>query len=153
MDCDCSRNFLVEIGRETDYRRMKTLLNTGRHPSFVGQSTCRSSAQQGGLIFATLEGVDVAVGLVKPAKSVFIALNVHPAHRSHGLGTAFLHYLRPNFARVIERNVPWFESRGYVPLGQMKQGKSLKTQIMVRGELIPLAGRLRAIFESGEAHG
>lgn len=37
----------------------------------------------------------------------------------------------------------WFERLGYRRIGELKTGIALKTQIMVRGELIDLAGKLR----------
>lgn len=77
-------------------------------------------------------------------------LNVHPDHRSHGLGSAVLAYLQCNFARVVESAVPFFERNGYTSIGVMKQGNRLNTQIMIKQSLMNLAGRVSRIFAYGD---
>lgn len=52
-------------------------------------------------------------------------------------------YLAPNWVRAVENAVPYFERLGFVMVGQLKQGRTLRMQILVRGSLISLAGRLR----------
>jgi hypothetical protein len=42
--------------------------------------------------------------------------------------------------------VPWFLARGYISLGEPKQGRRYRTQVMVRADLLPLAGRIARIF-------
>lgn len=91
-------------------------------------------------------GVDAAVAIVNPAINTLLVLNVNPAHRSHGLGSAVLRYLQCNFARVLESAVPFFETNGYQAVGALKHGKSLKTQVMIKSTLIPLAGRVGRIL-------
>lgn len=141
-DCGCSTGFLVRLGRPDEYDRAKRVLDQGRHPGFIGRTSLGRWAVQGGLAFATWEDTDAAVVILNPRNSTLMALNVPPAHRGHGLGRALLAYARPNFARVIEAKVPWFTACGYTPIGNLKQGRSLNTQIMVRAELIDLAGRV-----------
>ena len=97
------------------------------------------------MIFS-FEGQDLACAVVNPRLNVLIVLNVKPAHRSHGLGSAVLAYLQCNFARVLESAVPLFERNGYTAIGEMKQGNALKTQIMVKSSLLNLAGRISRVF-------
>lgn len=85
----------------------------------------------------------VAVSLINPHYGILLVLNVHPNHRSHGLGRAIMNFLIPNFARVIETKIKWFESCGYIGIGELKQGLRYKTQIMARKELFTLAGRIK----------
>jgi GNAT superfamily N-acetyltransferase len=140
---------VVTLGRETDYKRAKALLNRGRHPTFIGPELVERQAKQGGLLFAQVDGKDAAVAVINIHLGSLSVLCVLPEHRNCGLGTAFLRYLSPNFARVTESAVPWFERNGYEKLGEMKQGRTLKTQIMVRRELLGLAGRVRRVFSAG----
>ena len=135
--------FQVILGREQEYERAKRLLNAGKHPTFIGKETVRRNAKQGGLIFAVVGGIDAAVAIIGIRNGTLLVLNVHPNYRSAGLGSAFLQFLMPNFARVLESAVPWFEKNGYASLGKLKQGRSLRTQIMVRGVLLDIAGRLQ----------
>ena len=94
---------------------------------------------------------DVAVAIVNPAINCLLVLCVHPEHRGHGLGGALLAYLQCNFARVLESAVPFFARNGYQAIGEPHSGKSLKTQVMIKSDLIPLAGRVARIY--GEASG
>jgi GNAT superfamily N-acetyltransferase len=144
--CDCATGFVIRVGRGNEYRRAKRLLGVGRHPVFVGRDVVRRNALDGGLLFAVVDGADAAVALVNTKNSTLLVLNVHPAHRGHGLGAAFLAYLRPNFARVIENRVEWFARLGYIAVGEPKQGRTFATQVMVRAELTELAGRVRDLL-------
>ena len=89
---------------------------------------------------------DLAIAIVNPKLNCLLVLNVVPSHRSHGLGAAVLRYLQCNFARVLESAVPFFERNGYTSRGKLKQGKTLKTQVMVKSTLLTLAGRVTAIY-------
>lgn len=100
------------------------------------------NANNGGSLFYEFGGKAVAVSIVNPRFGILIALNVLPEHRSHGLGGAILRFLMPNFARVLENKVPWFEKQGYRSIGKPKLGVSLKTQVMVREALFGLAGKV-----------
>ena len=147
--CDCATAFTMRVGRADEYRRAKTLLNTARHPTFVGRGQMHRWADEGGLLFAQYHGEDVAVCVMNTRNSTFVVFSVIPEHQSHGLGGALLRYLRPNFARVIDYRVAWFERNGYVSLGEPKQGRKYATQIMVRADLVGLSGRIRSIRGSG----
>lgn len=91
-------------------------------------------------------GQDVACAVVNPAINVLLVINVHPDHRSHGLGGAILDYLKCNFARVLESAMPFFARNGYQAVGAMHQGKRWKTQVMIKSSLIALAGRVAQIY-------
>lgn len=119
------------------------MLDAGRHPAFIGKNTMNTYANNGGALFYDLDGHAIAVSLVNPHYGILIALNISPAHRSHGLGEAILNFLVPNFARVVEHKVGWFEKRGYKRIGSLKRGISLNTQLMARAALFDLAGNLR----------
>ena len=144
-DCDCATRFTVRVGRTNEYRRAKRILDRARHPTFVGRSTVLRAAQDGGLLFYMVGDEDVAVTVINARNSTLLALSVIGEHQGHGLGGAILEYLRPNFARVIESKVGWFEARGYISIGEPKIGRKFKTQIMVRAKLRELAGRVRHI--------
>ena len=144
-------NFTVHIGRDTEYKRAKTILNRGRHPAFIGKSLVCRNARNGGLIFFQVNGNDAAVAVVNARKSVLLVMNVMPGFRGFGLGRSIVEYIRPNFARVVESAVPFFVKCGYQAIGEMKLGRTLKTQIMVQGNLIGLSGRLRAVLGPGRS--
>lgn len=133
--------WLPQLGRAADYSRVRRLLDAGRHPSFIGPAKVEEVANRGGLHLAVVGQSDAALALIN-ARASLIALCVHPDFRGHGLGGEFLAYLSPNWARVIEGTVPWFAARGFTPVGALKQGRKLRTQVMVRSDLIGLAGRL-----------
>ncbi len=137
------------LGRSSEYDRAKKILNAGRHPTFVGRDTVCRNALQGGLIFAAIDDADAGVAVVNVRTSTLLVLCVHPKYRKAGLGAALLEFLRPNFARVVESAVPWFARNGYIQLGDYKQGRSLRTAIMVRGGLTELCGRLATIYAAG----
>ena len=140
--CDCAQSFTVKLARADDYKMFKKILNIGRHPAFIGKDTMQRNAENGGALFYFHADYPIAVSLINPHLGILLALNVIPAHRSHGLGRAIVNFLMPNFARVIESKVQWFESQGYRKIGPPKKGQSLKTQIMARGALFTLAGKL-----------
>lgn len=149
--CACATHFEVTLGRTTDYRRCKRILDRAHFPAFVGRDTVRRSAQDGGLLFFTYEGEDAAVAVMNARNSTALALAVLPTHQGHGLGSAIVEYARPNFRRVTTEFVPYFQARGYSPIGEPKQGRKFATQIMVRTELLGLAGRVSRVL--GDADG
>jgi GNAT superfamily N-acetyltransferase len=142
-NCDCAQRFDVRLARATEYPAWKKVLNVGRHPAFIGKSTMTRNANNGGALFYELDGQVVAVSLINPHYGILLTLNVCPEHRSHGLGAAILQFLMPNFARVVENKIEWFERRGYKRIGSLKRGISLNTQLMARNALFDLAGNLR----------
>lgn len=139
----------VVLGRPNEYARAKGILNRGKHPTFIGKTMVQRNAIQGGLLFYIVEGKDAAVALVNVRNSTLLVLNVLPEFRGHGVGAKFLNLVRPNFARVVEFAVPWFERQGYAKIGEPKKGRKLFTQIMARKELFALAGRVANIFAYG----
>jgi len=85
--------------------------------------------------------------VVNAKQNVLLVMNVLPTHRSHGLGAAMLEYCKPSWVRALESATSWFMRRGYTPIGALKQGRSLRTQLMVRSGLPTLAGRLKAALK------
>jgi len=142
--CECATSFVVDI--TSDYREFKSALGRGGHPTFIGRDIYRRSAANGGSFVFRYCGELVGVCLVNTRLSVATVLNVMPEHRNHGLGSAMLYYIQPNFCRVIVELVPWMERQHYKSIGEPKVGLRHKTQIMVRADLLPLAGRLRKYF-------
>ena len=144
--CRCAENFQVACAKSTEYARIKSLLNRGKHPTFIGRQLVMTATRNGGAFVFSLDGEDLATAIVNPKLNCLLVLNVVPSHRSHGLGAAILRYLQCNFARVLESAVPFFERNGYTSRGKMKTGKRLKTQVMVKSTLLTLAGRVAAIY-------
>ncbi len=140
--CACAKDFRVIQAKSEEYKRIKTILNKGTHPTFIGRTLVLKCTMNGGATIWQYHGEDIGVALVNPKYNVLMVLNVLPQHRNHGIGSAMLRYLQCNFARVLESAVPFFERNGYKAIGQMKTGKRLRTQIMVKASLIPLAGRV-----------
>jgi len=122
------------------------VLNRGTHPTFIGRDLVQRCAMNGGAMIFVFVDEDVAVAVVNPAINTLLVLNVLPEHRSHGLGSAILRYLQCNFARVVEGAIPFFERNGYRSVGDMHQGKKLKTQVLIKSNLIPLAGRVARLY-------
>lgn len=143
--------FTIALGRLSEYSRAKRLLDRGHHPIYIGRGQFDGYAKHGGCLFVVVAGEDAGVAIVSPRLSVLIALNVLPDWRARGLGGAVLSYLTPNWARVLEDAVPWFTARGYRSVGALKQGRRYRTQVMVRSDLIGLAGRLSASLDAAEA--
>jgi hypothetical protein len=143
-------SYSVEVGRvsDVDYRRAKLILNKGKHPTFVGKSLIERCATNGGLLFFRINSDDVGVAAVNVRRSVLLVMNILPAYRSMGLGMVMLDYIKPNFIRAVESAVPWFEQRGYKSIGAWKQGRKLRTRVLVRENIINLAGRLRRSLEN-----
>lgn len=149
MLCNCALAFDVQLGKPGDYERFKEALNRGRHPTFVGRDTVNRQIDNGGLLFFVFGGMDVAVSLVQVKNNSLLVLNVHPAHRSHGLGGAVVKFLKCNWVRATEQAVPFFVRHGYKSIGAIKQGRTLRTQVMVRENLITMAGRVSAALGGG----
>lgn len=145
--CDCSSRFEVRIAIITDYAQFKRILSKGRHPSFIGKNIFLQNANNGGALFYLIRAEAAAVSLVNPRFGIMLALNVIPEHRNHGLGSAIVNYLMPNFVRSIESKVKFFERLGYRQIGSLKRGISLNTQIMARSALFDLAGKLNRIWK------
>ena len=146
--CDCAERFQVRLGRSNEYDAFKKILNAGKHPTFIGREMYGRNCQNGGALFYDLDGKPIATSLINPHYGILLVLNIKPEHRSHGLGNAILNFLIPNFIRAVENKVEWFEKRGYRRIGQMKQGRTLKTQVMARSALFDLAGRVSRLFSS-----
>ncbi len=144
--CKCAGEFEVRLARADNYKEFKRVLDIGRHPTFIGRNCFGFNANNGGALLWIFNLEIVAVSLINPNKGILLAMNVHPDHRSHGLGSAMLQFLKPNFVRAIEDRVPWFVARGYRAIGKLKQGRSLKTQVLARDALFGLAGKLQAAF-------
>jgi hypothetical protein len=146
--CLCAEGFEAVQAHSDEYSRVKRILNRGKHPTFIGRQIVLISTRNGGCTIFRFAGEDIGVSVVNPMKNVMLVLNVDPRHRSHGLGSAILRYCVPNFARVLETAVPFFERNGYAKIGNLKRGNALNTQIMVKSSLIPLAGRLRSFMSA-----
>lgn len=140
------------IGDAESYERAKRLLNAGKHPTFVGRDMVGRNAKNGGLLIFRVSGEDLGVMVVNARQNVLLVMTVHPAHRGHGLGAAMLEYCKPSWVRALESAAPWFVKRGYTPIGKLKQGRSLRTQLMVRAGLPKLAGRLKRVLVDGEVN-
>lgn len=125
-----------------DYDRLKRLLNAVRHPAFIGRSLIARCATNGGVLLFRQDGRDAAVVVVNARRNVLLVMCVHPDFRSRGFGSRVLAFVKPNWVRAVESAVPWFEARGYVGVGAWKQGRTLRTRIMVRENIQRLAGRL-----------
>lgn len=143
--CDCAHNFRLHLLRPDEYRRVKRLLDIGKHPTYIGPELYKRAALQGGVVVYSFGGVDVAVSIINPRLGNMTVLCVAPDHRGHGLGSAIVRYLIPNFVRALESSAGWFAKLGYLPVCT-KRGRTLNTTIMVRGELLKLAGRLRTAW-------
>lgn len=146
-NCDCQSVFQVKLARPEDYWLFKSILNKGRHPAFIGRSTMQRNALNGGALFYKLKDEIVAVSLINPHHGILLCLNVLPIHRGHGLGQAIMKFLIPNFSRVLEARVSFFESLGYKKIGSLKKGRSLNTQLMARSALFDLAGNLNKAWK------
>ena len=143
--CGCAEGFEAVQAHADEYRRVKRILDRGKHPTFIGRNLVLRVTRNGGCTIFRFNGEDIGVSIVNPMKNVLLVLNVDPSHRSHGLGTAILRYVQANFARVLESAVPFFERNGYTKVGSLKRGNSLNTQVMIKSSLIALAGRISAI--------
>lgn len=140
-------SFVVKLGRCEEYQRAKTILNKAKHPTFIGRLMLRRWADNGGLLFFQVAERDAAVALVNPKNNCLMALSVLPEHRGRGLGSAIINYLQCNFIRSTEERVPMFERLGYVAVSDWKQGRKLRTRILVKKSVMELAGRLKRLGE------
>ena len=141
----------IDIGGVDDYARAKSLLNKARHPTFIGRNQVTKLATNGGLIFFTRDGVDVGLVIVNVRTSTLIVMAVVRDEQNSGLGTAMLRYAKPNWIRAVESAVAFFEARGYVSIGDWKQGRSLRTRILARVGLFDLAGRMSQRIRAARA--
>lgn len=148
--CECATKYYPEVlgANVDDYKRLRRLLDKGKHPTFIGFEMFRRKAENGGCIIFTFGDIDCATAIVNARKNCLLALNVTPDHRGHGLGSSVVNYIKPTWARVVEFRVPWFEKLGYVKIGTPKKGRKFITWVMVRKETMALSGRLKSIFES-----
>jgi GNAT superfamily N-acetyltransferase len=138
--------FAVTQGRSHEYSRAKAILNAGKHPTFIGKNLYLTASRNGGVLFFNVGGRDAAVAIIQPATNCLLVLCVHPNFRSNGLGRAALEYCHVSFARVVDFAVPFFEHCGFVAIGEPKQGKRFKTQVMVLASLKTLAGRISRLL-------
>jgi GNAT superfamily N-acetyltransferase len=139
--CLCASRFQTRIIRPHEHKQFKRVVDLAHFPSFLGPTVIQRSAVNGGAYFYEYGGQPAGASLVNPHLNVFLVLAVLPAHRKHGLGEAIIEYVRPNFARVITDFVPYFRRNGYEPIGTPHKGRKYFTQVMVRRELLQLAGR------------
>lgn len=139
-------DFLAVQGRSYEYARAKSILNAGKHPTFIGKPLYARAALNGGAMFFTVDGRDAAVALIQARTNCLLVLCVAPEFRNAGLGRAIVAYCQVSFARVIESAVPFFRSCGFIEIGEPKMGKRWKTQIMVLASLRELAGRVSTIL-------
>lgn len=85
------------------------------------------------------------MSIVNARLGVLLVLCVMPAWRGKGVGQHIVRYLQPSFVRAVESAVPFFERLGYTGVGAWKQGKRLRTRILIRSTLRGLAGRLQQL--------
>lgn len=145
--CGCSKRFRVEIAKQHEYARVKALLNKGRHPAFIGRNYFDRIVHNGGVFVAKLGDSDLAVAMINTRRNLLNVLCVHPDHRSHGLGSTFLAYLKPPIVRATSKAVSWFEARGYLCVGEPKKGYTLTVSLMVHEDVKRLAGRVSRVFQ------
>lgn len=145
MNCLCAKGFSVRLGRKEQYAEFKKMLDIGKHPAFIGKGMFARYSDNGGALFYEFQSKILAVSLVNPHHGILIALNIHPEHRGHGLGSAIVKFLMPNFVRALESRIEFFKRFGYISVGELKHGQSLNTQVMARGNLFKLAGRLKRL--------
>ena len=143
--CNCASSFYVRVGRVSDYKVVKRLLNRAHYPAYVGPKMYERLAGNGGALLYCHENELVGVFLVNPRTSCALVMAASPEHRAHGIAIAMVQYARPNFVRPLVQFVPLFRMLGYMEVGGVKQAARLASQIMVRRELKTLAGRLRQI--------
>jgi hypothetical protein len=150
MKCKCASEYRIILIKPDieSYTRVKRILNRGQHPAFIGKRTVGLSANNGGVLVFNHNGKDVAVAILNTRINSLIVLNVIPEHRKHGLGAAIINYCKPTWIRALSSVAPYFEKLGYTPIGKVKQGRKLATQIMVRKGLIDLSGRLAGIIKA-----
>lgn len=146
--CDCNIGFGLSVGSpdRVSYKRMKRVLDLGKHPTFIGFDMSTHHARNGGLIIFTYQNKDVGVAMMNTRVNCLLVLNVIPEHRSHGLGTAIIRYTTPTWVRAIDSAKPYFEKLGFTSVGDQKQGRRFMTQIMVKSTLLSLGGRVTRIF-------
>lgn len=142
--------YRVEIGRAEHYDRVKRVLNRGHHPTFVGRDMVERCAMNGGVLLFVIDNEDAAVAVVNTRTNSLVVLCVDPRLRGRGLGAEVVRFLKPNWVRAVEAAVPFFERLGYQCVGEWKQGRALRTRVMVRGPLLTLAGRLRSRMSNRE---
>ncbi len=144
--CNCALNFSVKLAASEDYNTFKRILDVGKHPALIGRDMMQRNANNGGALFYDFNGEHIAVSLINPHLGVLLALNVVPAHRSHGMGRSIIKFLMPNFVRAIESKVSFFEAMDYRRVGKLKKGQTLNTQVMARTALFSLAGKLQKVW-------
>jgi len=137
--------YRVLCGDSVSYRRVKRMLDKGKHPAFIGRDMFSRCAVNGGVILARLDERDVAVAIVNPRLNILLALNVLPEFRNRSIGKMFVSFLKCNWARVIESSVPWFEGQGYVKVGSPKKGRAITTFVMIKKNIITMGDRLRGL--------
>lgn len=136
--------------RSCEYRRFKRILNRAGHPTFIGRSSFETNAREGGAVVLTdtNKRVDVAAALMKTRTHTLMALSVIKSYQGMGIGGLLIDYMMPHWVRALESKIGYFEKLGYVSVGEMKIGRSLNTQIMVRSNLLLVAGRVSRILNS-----
>eukprot|EP00913_Durusdinium_trenchii_P035349 g33079.t1 len=119
-----------------DYRAVGRFLSRAGYPAWFGPTAFRRYITNGGGFWFRYQGDTAGVGILNPRLSSMTALAVAEEHRGHGLGSAIVEFLQPNFVRAIEDKIPYFEKLGFVAVGEMKRGIRLNVQ----GAQIPLIG-------------
>lgn len=144
--CSCALDFVPRVGRAHEYHQLKRVLDRAYFPTFIGRQSVQMQVPNGGVTLYEYAGDTIGATVINVNLGILNVLAVVPEHQGHHLGRAILAYTRPNFARVIEQKVGWFEAHGYTSLGAMHMGRRFRTQVMVRGELMQLAGRARRLL-------
>lgn len=126
----------VSLGPE-DYDRAKRVLNKAKHPGFVGRELFYRCATSGSCTLAVQGDQDIGVALV--AKGKLQAMSVVAAAQGGGVGSQLLDQVKPQWVNAIMDRVPWFEKRGYAPVGAAKPGQAGKmaVQLMQRVGDVP----------------
>jgi len=134
--------------KSSEYKRAKKILDEARYPAFVGVMYFQKIARNGGAFVAMIDDTDAGCALVNVGQCSLQVLAVHRNYQKRGIGKAMVDFLMPNWVRSLESAIPFFESMGYEPVGEYYPGKKFRTRVMVRRDLLSLAGRLQASFES-----
>ncbi len=139
----------IEQLSANDYSIAKDVFNKGKHPGFIGKGMHETASRNGGAFAVVIDKKIAAVALVNMRKNILTAINVLPEYRKSGIGQMLMNYISPNFCRVIEPVIPWFEKMGYVVSSDFVEGNKYRVVIMSMKNLVNLSRKHKITWEGG----
>ena len=153
--CKCGHKHVAVAPRNSkpsrrtrdEYRRVKKILDSGKHPTFIGRQRVLVSTRNGGCTIFRYANRDIACEHRQPyeKRAAWSSMSTH-ATALTDLALRFCNTCKPTSHACWNPPFRFSSATAIQKSAELKRGNSLNTQVMIKSSLIPLAGRLCKLY-------